>query len=327
MMKNDDMLREIENYLAQITIPSDPEMLYTPIRYTLAEGGKRLRPMLTMLAYELYGESVADAMAAAAAIEVFHNFTLLHDDIMDNAPTRRGKPSVPARWGANVAILSGDVMMILAYRLLARVEAKYLSHSLEVFNEMATLVCEGQQYDMDFESQDKVSVVEYMSMIELKTSVLLGGATHIGAYIGGASAAERTILQRFATELGLAFQLQDDLLDSYGDERLGKSIGGDILEGKQTFLKIMAISRADEPTRQILTTIHREEGIGDEEKISRVKAIYDSLDIVRITEQQIETKFERALSLLDDLAARGNASCEGLEAMREYAKSLMNRER
>ncbi|MFI3259728.1 MAG: polyprenyl synthetase family protein [Rikenellaceae bacterium] len=327
MKANSEILREVENYIAQINIPVEPERLYSPIRYTLAEGGKRLRPMLTMLANQIYCESTADALPVAVAIEVFHNFTLLHDDIMDNADTRRGKPSVYAKWGENVAILSGDVMMILAYKLLSKAKAPMLPKVLEVFNEMAAEVCEGQQYDIDFETQPKVSVTEYMHMIELKTSVLLGGATLIGAILGGAPSADCAVLQRFATELGLAFQLQDDLLDTYGDEKLGKMIGGDILEGKQTFLKIMAFSRADQPTRKILASAHLDATLSDEEKIAKVKGIYDSLDIKRATEQQIATKFERALSLLEGLVSSGAVEEERVAPLREYARGLMNREK
>ncbi len=323
MRANEIILRDIERYISEIKIPTEPERLYAPIRYTLAEGGKRLRPMLTMLAHQIYSDHHSDVLPAAVAIEVFHNFTLLHDDIMDNASTRRGKPSVHVKWSPNVAILSGDVMTILAYRLLSEVRAEYLPRIIGVFNDMAAEVCEGQQYDMDFETQTKVTVTEYMRMIELKTSVLLGGATLIGAIVGGASEGDCVILQRFATELGLAFQLQDDLLDSYGDEKLGKAIGGDILEGKQTFLKIMATSRADDETRKVLDTIHLDATISNEEKITTVKAIYDSLDIVHATEQQILIKFERALSLLDQLSVAE----ERVAPLREYARGLMTREK
>lgn len=325
-MSNRELLEIIENYIAQIPIPTEPEKLYKPIRYTLAEGGKRLRPMLTILASQLYSADIAAVLPAAAAVEIFHNFTLLHDDIMDNSIMRRGKPSVHVKWDKNVAILSGDVMSILSYKLLAECAPQYLPQVLEVFNTMATQVCEGQQYDMDFETQKRVSVVEYMNMIELKTSVLLGGATLIGAIIGGADSSHHTILQRFATELGLAFQLQDDLLDTYGDERLGKPIGGDILEGKQTFLKIMALSRADESTRHILRHTHQDEKLTNEEKIAKIKAVYDKLDIRHITEQQIAIKFERALTLLDSLTKCG-VSEQIIAPLREFAMSLMNREK
>ncbi len=326
MRSNEELLREVESYIAQITIPTEPEKLYAPIRYTLAEGGKRLRPMLTMLAHQIYTDKIAHALPAAAAVEVFHNFTLLHDDIMDNADVRRGKPSVHAKWGENVAILSGDVMVILAYRLLSQCHPARLPRILEIFNTMATQVCEGQQYDMDYETQPKVAVAEYMNMIELKTSVLLGGATLIGAILGGAEPKHQPILQKFATELGLAFQLQDDLLDTYGDEKLGKMIGGDILKGKQTFLKIMAISKADVDQRKILNHTHLDPTLSNKEKITRIKKIYNTLDIPHITEQQIETKFERALMLLDSLKTQG-IKAERLAPLREYAMSLMNREK
>ena len=219
MQTNEQLLSAIENYLAQTEFPAEPELLYAPIGYSLAGGGKRLRPMLLMLSNGIFTDKIQHALPAAAAVEVFHNFTLLHDDIMDNAAVRRGKPSVYAKWGQNVAILSGDAMLICAYRLLGEVPAQLLPQILSTFNTMALEVCEGQQYDMDFERKPKVSVVEYMHMIELKTSVLLAGATTIGALLGGASEEDCRKLRRFAIELGLAFQLQDDLLDSYGDER------------------------------------------------------------------------------------------------------------
>ncbi len=323
MKSNRELLEEIENYIAQMPIPTEPEKLYAPIRYTMAEGGKRLRPMLTLLAHQIYSDNSIAALPAAAAVEVFHNFTLLHDDIMDNSAMRRGKPSVHIKWSPNVAILSGDVMVILAYRLLAECAPQHLSMVLDIFNTMATQVCEGQQYDMDFETQDRVSVVEYMNMIELKTSVLLGGATLIGAILGDADASHHTTLQRFATELGLAFQLQDDLLDTYGDERLGKPIGGDILEGKQTFLKIMALSHADETTREILRKTHLDVNLTNEQKIAKIKGVYDMLNIRHITEQQIATKFDRALSLLDSLT--NDADPNRIAPLRDYALSLLNR--
>ena len=321
-MKSADQLCEmVENYLAQIDFPVEPELLYTPIVYSLTGGGKRLRPVLLLLTRSIYDDRAHEALPAAAAIEVFHNFTLLHDDIMDNAMLRRGKPSVYAKWGKNVAILSGDAMMIKAYQLLGKVNSPELARILSVFTQTALEVCEGQQYDMDFESKPKVSVVEYMRMIELKTSVLLAGAVVIGAILGGASEEDCKALRRFAIELGLAFQLQDDLLDSYGDERLGKAIGGDILEGKKTYLMITAMSRATEEQREVLRTTHLDKHLSRVEKIARVKALYDELDIPRLTEQQISVRFERALALLDTL----NAPAERVAPLRAYALSLMGR--
>ena len=321
MQSNEQILSAIENYLAQADFPAEPELLYAPIGYSLAGGGKRLRPMLLMLAHGIFSDDMQQALPAAAAVEVFHNFTLLHDDIMDNAAVRRGKPSVYAKWGQNVAILSGDAMLIYAYRLLSTVPAKQLPQVLATFNDMALEVCEGQQYDMDFEQKAKVSVVEYMHMIELKTSVLLAGAVAIGAMLGGASEEDCRKLRRFAVELGLAFQLQDDLLDSYGDERLGKAIGGDILEGKKTYLMVTAMSRADEATREILRTACRDPKLGSAEKIAAVKAVYDRLEVPRLTEQQISLRFERALSILDTLSVEPART----KRMRDYAASLMGR--
>ena len=315
------LLASVENYLAQQELPSEPEKLYAPIGYSLSGGGKRLRPMLLMLTCGIFSDRPERAMPAAAAVEVFHNFTLLHDDIMDNAAMRRGKPSVAARWGRNVAILSGDAMLIWAYRLLGQVEPALLPRILAEFNEMAIGVCEGQQYDMDYEERQKVSVVEYMRMIELKTSVLLGGAVVIGALLGGATAEDCARMRKFAIELGLAFQLQDDLLDSYGDERLGKPIGGDILEGKQTYLMITAMSRASEEDREVLRHTHTDPALGPAEKIARVKAVYDKYDIPRLTEQQISLRFERALAQLDTLTAEPGRTA----TLRRYAESLMGR--
>lgn len=323
MQTNEQLLQTIENYLAQRELPSEPERLYDPIRYSLGGGGKRLRPMLLMLSCGLFSDCTETALPAAAAVEIFHNFTLLHDDIMDNAAMRRGKPSVHARWGGNVAILSGDAMLIYAYRLLGQTDPVLLPRILEVFNSMALGVCEGQQYDMDFEQKQKVSVVEYMSMIELKTSVLMAGSAMIGAILGGADDEQSRRIHQFAIELGMAFQLQDDLLDSYGDEELGKMIGGDILEGKKTYLMVTAMSRADESRREILRHTYKDQTLSAAEKIARVKAVYDALDIPRLTEQQIALRFDRALTVLNELDLPDSRK----EPLREYARSLMNRKK
>lgn len=321
MQTNEHLLAVIENHLAQTEFPAEPELLYAPISYSLAGGGKRLRPMLLMLSAGIFTNNTQSALQAAAAVEVFHNFTLLHDDIMDNAAVRRGKPSVFAKWGQNVAILSGDAMMICAYRLLSDVPASLLPQVLATFNTMALEVCEGQQYDMDFERKQKVSTVEYMHMIELKTSALLAGAVAIGALLGGAPDEDCRKLRRFAIELGLAFQLQDDLLDSYGDDRLGKAIGGDILEDKKTYLMVTAMSRGAEADREILRTTSSNPKLSDEQKIATIKAVYDRLDVPRLTEQQISLRFERALGILDTLSVDPARTIR----MREYAQSLMGR--
>lgn len=317
------MLSLFENYLAQIQYPEEPQQLYSPIIYSMSGGGKRLRPVLLLLCCEAFGGDISEAMSAAAAVEIFHNFTLLHDDIMDNSAVRRGKPSVYAKWGGNVAILSGDAMMIDSFSRLSSISTDKLPQITEIFTRMALQVCEGQQYDMDFEKVEKVSVVEYMRMIELKTSVLLAGAAKIGAILGGASAEDCQKIYRYALELGIAFQLQDDLLDSYGDEELGKPIGGDILEGKKSCLMLNAMSRADESDRALLRQLPVDDTLSDEEKIERVKAIYDKYDVPHLVNQQISTRFDRALSILDTLSVGE----ERVEQLKIFARNLMSRKK
>ena len=320
---NDTILKLFESALLQFQTPEEPELLYSPIVYSMSGGGKRLRPVLLLLTVDAFGGNVEEALPAGLAVEVFHNFTLLHDDIMDNASMRRGMPSVFAKWGGNVALLSGDTMLIMAYKYLSRVPAEHLHRVLTIFSDMATEVCEGQQYDMDFESAETVSAEDYIRMIEYKTSALLSGSAMIGATLAGALDEDIRKMYRFATELGLAFQLQDDMLDSYGDETLGKKIGGDILEGKQTFLMVQAMSRATESEREVLRSTHRREDISDDEKIAIVKALYDRLDVRRSTEQQIKIRFERALALLDTLSIAG----ERTKHLEEFARNLMGRKK
>ena len=324
MKTNEEILDLFENHLAQIQLPEEPKDLYAPIIYSMSGGGKRIRPTLLLLVCEAFGGKLQDALPAASAVEMFHNFTLLHDDIMDNADVRRGKPSVFARWGENVAILSGDAMMIYAYCLLSGAPADKLPRIMDIFTTMALQVCEGQQYDMDFEKRQKVSVVEYMNMIELKTSVLLAGAAMIGAVLGDASEGDCKKIYRYALELGLAFQQQDDLLDSYGTvEELGKRIGGDILEGKKTCLMLNAMSRATEPDRDILRSTHLDAKLSEDEKIARVKEVYDRYDVPRTIQQQISLRFERALAILDTL----EIPVERTEHLRVFAQNLMGRKK
>lgn len=320
---NDEILKAFEATLQQMQTPEEPELLYAPIIYSMSGGGKRLRPVLLLIACEAFGGNIDKAMPAAMAVEVFHNFTLLHDDIMDNADTRRGKPSVFAKWGANVAILSGDAMLITAYKMLSALDAGSLSRVMPLFNDMAIEVCEGQQYDMDFEGMDNVAVEDYILMIERKTSALLSGSAMIGATLAGAKDDDIKKLYRFATELGLAFQLQDDMLDSFGDEALGKRIGGDILEGKKTYLMVQAMSRASDEEREVLRTTHKNEALSDAEKIATIKALYEKLDVKHATEQQIELRFERALSVLDTLSI----GSERTVRLAEFARNLMGRKK
>lgn len=320
---NEEILEQFESALRQMQTPEEPELLYAPIIYSMSGGGKRLRPVLLLITHEAFGGNIDKAMSAALAVEVFHNFTLLHDDIMDNALVRRGKPSVYAKWGENVAILSGDAMLITAYKLLTTIDAERLPRVLHIFNDMALEVCEGQQYDMDFESETTVSVEDYIQMIERKTSALLSGSAMIGATLAGASDDDIKKVYRFATELGLAFQLQDDMLDSFGDEALGKKIGGDILEGKQTYLMVQAMNRASAEEREVLRTTHKNEALSDAEKIATIKALYEKLDVKHATEQQIELRFERALAVLDTLSVEK----ERTQHLVEFARNLMGRKK
>ena len=321
LYSNSELLSLFERHIAQMPTPEEPVLLYAPIKYGLEVGGKRIRPTLLMLAYNLYADDIERGLMPAMAVEIFHNFTLLHDDIMDNAAVRRGRPSVHAKWGENVAILSGDAMLILAYNHLQRTQTDKLAKIFEIFNKMAAEVCEGQQFDMDFETQAKVSVVDYMRMIELKTAALLAGSAHIGATLAGASAQDCQKLYNFGLEVGLAFQLQDDLLDSFGDERLGKKIGGDILEGKKTILMIEAFSRADAEQREVLRTTHLRKDLSDAEKIATIKALYEELGVPERVEQQISQKFQRALSILDNLDVAQERTVE----LRKYAENLIGR--
>ena len=320
---NKEVLELFESSLSQMQIPGEPELLYAPIIYSMSGGGKRLRPVLLLITAEAFGGSLDEALPAAMAVEVFHNFTLLHDDIMDNAAVRRGKPSVFAKWGGNVAILSGDAMLITAYKYLARLAPEHLPRVMRLFNDMALEVCEGQQYDMDFEQKDCVSVEEYILMIERKTSALLSGSAMIGATLAGAAEDDVKKIYRFATELGLAFQLQDDVLDSYGDEALGKKIGGDILEGKQTYLMVQAMNQASDEEREVLRTTHRREDLTPEQKIATVLALYDKLNVKHSAEQQIEVRFERALGVLDTLSIGADRTA----CLVEFARNLMGRKK
>ena len=312
----------IEHALQHMALPARPEGLYAPITYTLEKGGKRIRPLMLLRACDLLGGDPRAALPAATATEVFHNFTLLHDDIMDNAPTRRGKPTVHVRWSPSTAILSGDAMLIQAYRLLMQSPAATLPAVTEVFNTMALEVCEGQQYDMDFESRNDVTTDEYLRMIALKTGALIAGALRIGALIGGATEAEAATLARFGTDLGIAFQLQDDLLDTYGDPAvLGKAVGGDIACNKKTYLLASTLALAPTKTQKELALIMVDRRIDPADKFARVRAIYDALGVRELTERQVAEYFDRSLAALDSLALDAARKTP----LRELALGLMNR--
>ena len=318
---------DINKKIEQLDWNKEPQGLYEPIAYTLASGGKRLRPTLALIAAEciangglLNGDAMEKTVPAALALEIFHNFTLLHDDVMDRAEVRRGRPTVHVKWNDNTAILSGDQMLIEAYKLLSDVPADKLPQVLKWFNEMATGICEGQQYDVDFEHMSQVTIADYMKMIELKTSVLLANAMRIGGYIAGADEAQQKALYQYGLHIGLAFQIQDDILDVYGDPKtFGKAIGGDICANKKTLLLLTALETADAESKaellQWLLVSDR-----NEEKIAGVTEIYNRLGVREAAETVMEEHTAVALEQLDKLPQ--NAACEQL---RELAEKLVTR--
>ncbi|MBO4250990.1 MAG: polyprenyl synthetase family protein [Paludibacteraceae bacterium] len=313
---------DINKAIAALNWQKEPQGLYEPIAYILASGGKRLRPTLALTAAEVImngglinGDAIEKTLPAALALEVFHNFTLLHDDLMDKADVRRGQPTVHVKWNNNTAILSGDQMLIEAYKLLSDVPADKLPQVLKWFNEMATGVCEGQQYDVDFEHMSQVTIEDYMKMIELKTSVLIANAMRIGGYIAGADERQQQALYQYGLHIGLAFQIQDDILDVYGDPKtFGKAIGGDICCNKKTCLLIEAMVTADSESKaellQWLMTSDR-----NEEKIQAVTAIYNRLGVRETCESVMEEHTSQALAQLDKLPA--NAATERLRVLAE----------
>ncbi len=313
---------DINHAIETLNWDKEPKGLYDPIAYALASGGKRIRPMLALTAAEIFGGNEEEVLPAALALEVFHNFTLLHDDVMDHASIRRGRPTVHVKWDDNTAILCGDQMLIESYKLLSGVPHDKLAQVVEWFNEMATGVCEGQQYDVDFEHMSQVTISDYMRMIEKKTSVLLANALRIGGYIAGANAEEQKALYLFGLHIGLAFQIQDDILDVYGDPNtFGKAIGGDICSNKKTFLLLTAMEIADAESKAELLQWLMTSG-KNEEKIAGVTAIYSRLGVKEIGETAMEEHTATALSQLDLLPQ--NAATDRL---RDMAEKLATRKR
>lgn len=313
---------DINKEIAKLNWNKEPRGLYEPIEYTLASGGKRLRPHLAIIAAEAVIDgglinSMDDVLPAALALEVFHNFTLVHDDVMDRAEVRRGQETVHRKWNNNTAILSGDQMLIEAYKLLAQVPAPKLPQVLKWFNEMATGVCEGQQYDMEFEHMSQVSIEDYLKMIELKTSVLLAYAMRIGGYIAGASPAQQEALHQYGLNIGIAFQIQDDILDVYGDPKtFGKAIGGDICCNKKTILLLTALDTSDtESKAELLQWLMATDQ--KEEKIAAVTALYNRIGVREACEVVLEEYTSKALAQLDLLPANS-----ATETLRELAEQL-----
>jgi geranylgeranyl diphosphate synthase type II len=313
----------IDQAVRETTYPAEPKELYEPISYLMSLGGKRLRPAMVLMATDLFNGDIKAALAPALAIELFHNFTLMHDDIMDKAPLRRGKPTVHAKWNESVAILSGDVMFVKAYKMMIQVKPDILIQVLDIFNTTAVGVCEGQQIDMNFELRDEVSIAEYIEMIRLKTAVLLGGALKIGALIGEASETDAQHLYEFGENLGIAFQLQDDILDVYGDpEKFGKQVGGDIISNKKTFLLITALALAE---GNVLTELNHWLSLKEfnpQEKVNAVRAIYDQLGIRTLSESKMQSYAEKSISEFNLI----NVPLDNKGVLLEFAEMLVERQ-
>lgn len=299
-----------------------PYELYAPVTYSLSMGGKRLRPVLLLMACNLFSDKIEKALPAALALELFHNFTLLHDDIMDKAALRRGKPTVHIKFSENHAILSGDAMAFLSYHYLLKCPSPNLTGLLDLFTTTALEVCEGQQYDMDFEARNDVTEAEYLEMIRLKTAVLLGCSLKAGALLGNAGAEEAGMLYDLGINLGMAFQLQDDLLDTFGNKKsFGKEIGGDISANKKTFLLIKAMEKASPSVRKRLDDWLARKGEASAEKIEGVTAIYNKLNIKRLTEKKIDAYFRTASEILNKLPVDRNKK----EALKGLSEKMLGR--
>lgn len=300
MLKSEEILDIVNRHIAALPFDRKPESLYEPIKYVLSIGGKRMRPVLMMLAYNLFKGDPESIIDVACGLETYHNYTLLHDDLMDNADLRRGHQTVHRRWNANTAILSGDSMLVLAYKMMAQCRPDKLRDVLSLFTETALEIGEGQQYDMDFESRTDVSEDEYIEMIRLKTSVLLACALKTGAMLADADSHDADMLYRFGEQIGLAFQLQDDFLDVYGDTKVfGKAIGGDIVSNKKTYMLINAFLRADAAQRATLTRWVEAKDFDEQEKIAEVTRIYNEIGIDKLALDKIEHYFNEGLRSLD----------------------------
>lgn len=312
----------IEQRIAALSVEGHPRELYDPLAYMLSLGGKRLRPVLVMMAGDVFGADTNKAIPAALAVEVFHNFTLVHDDIMDKADIRRGKPTVHKKWNETVGILSGDLMMIKATQLLCETETTRLREMLEVFNATAVEVCEGQQIDMNFETRSDVSVDEYIQMITLKTAVLLGAALKLGALVANASDEQAEHLYEFGKNIGIAFQIQDDILDSFGEgDKVGKKIGGDIAANKKTLLLIKAFEKADTLMKQEMEQLMHNSMVSEQQKIDGMLRIYNALQVKEIANQLKNDYLQRAFAHLEKV----QVAAENKEILKITALDLMER--
>ena len=316
------LLKLIEQEINKQTFGSQPKSLYEPIRYILSLGGKRLRPLLAMLSYSLYKNDPEKIVKYAITIEAFHNFTLLHDDIMDKAPLRRGKATVHEKWNVNTAILSGDVMLVKVYDQFLDLEGNVLKEVLRIFNQCAAEVCEGQQWDMEFETKTRVTEAQYIEMIRLKTAVLLGFSLELGALLANANSEERQALKDFGTNIGIGFQLKDDLLDVYADKnKFGKQVGGDILANKKTYLLIKAKEKARGKDKQELEQWLAAKKFDKQKKVKAVTALYNKLGISQLTERKIEEYFSIGFQNLDRLK-----NSPQKQQLSEFTQNLITRQ-
>jgi len=319
-----------ENYLALIEaeirllqLGSTPRSLYDPIRYIMSLGGKRLRPLLTMLGYSLYKTDVEKIVRYAVAVEAFHNFTLMHDDIMDKAPLRRGKATVHEKWNTNTAILSGDVMLVKVYDVFRDLDGNKLLEVLSLFNACAAGVCEGQQSDMEFETKPKVTEAQYLEMIRLKTAVLLGFSLELGAVLASAPAADQQMLRTAGINLGIGFQLKDDLLDVFADQKkFGKQVGGDIIANKKTYLMIKALERSKGKDLAALKKWISAKKFDPRKKIAAVKTIYNNIGIRELTEEKIKSFFDKGFQELNQLSVKNKTG-----DLIRYARELVDRQK
>ncbi len=322
MKTSNELLNIFNEALASLPYDRRPESLYEPVKYVLSLGGKRIRPVLMMLGYQMFRHDVETILPQALALETYHNYTLLHDDLMDNADVRRGHPTVHRRWDANTAILSGDSMLVLAYQRMATCDQRHLPQVISLFTETALEIGEGQQYDMDFENRQDVTEDEYIEMIRLKTSVLLACALQIGAIMADAPDHDAHLLYKVGEQAGLAFQLQDDLLDVYGDPKVfGKAIGGDITSNKKTYMLINAFVRANTEQRSLLTKWCTAAEFDRNEKVAAVTAIYDQLNIRQLAEQKINHYFNAALDYLAQVTLPDSKK----QPLADYLHQMMNR--
>ena len=320
----DELLKIVSDAIENERFKYEPPELFEPISYTLSLGGKRIRPLLTLMSCKMFGGSIEDALSPAIGLEVFHNFTLIHDDILDKAHIRRGQPTVYKKWNTNIAILSGDTMFALSYHYFFKTRPSCIIPVLKTFNQTAIDVCRGQQYDMNFETQKAVSISDYTEMIRLKTAVLLGACVKIGALIGGSSEEDALKAYNFAENLGIAFQLKDDLLDVYSDEGLfGKKTGGDIVSNKKTYLYLKALELLGEKKKKMLEQWFLVTETDEQIKINSVKEIYNSVDIRAYTDEAIQQYYKNAIKHLEAI----NIDNRGKSLMLDFAENLMGREK